>query len=67
MVKEVENRPAVSAENQSGSGGALACQAHQSDVCARHLNKSVLEHRISTVRCRIRKSIIWWMRLISRR
>ncbi len=65
MVKEVENRPAVSLKT-SPELAELLRQQHSDVRPSRHLNKA---HWILdlTVRCQIRKSIIWWMRLISRR
>ncbi len=66
MVKEVENRPAVSPKT-SPELAELLRQQHSDVRPSRHLNKAHWILRISTVRCQIRKSIIWWMRLISRR
>lgn len=66
MVKEVENRPAVSLKT-SPELAELLRQQHSDVRPSRHLNKRTGAPCISTVRCRIRKSIIWWMRLISRR
>ena len=66
MVKEVENRPAVSLKT-SPELAELLRQQHSDVRPSRHLNKRTGAPCISTVRCQIRKSIIWWMRLISRR
>ncbi len=54
--------PSCFAENQPGAGGVLR-QQHSDVRPSRHLNKAHWAPCISTVRCQIRKSIIWWMRL----
>ncbi len=65
MVKEVEERPAVSLKT-SPELAELLRQQHSDVRPSRHLNKHTGARFTSTARCRIRKFTIWWMPRISR-